>query len=488
MELPEELWSHIFSFLSSKVLHKTVSLVCKDWLRIVRYNVRYLNLRRRFLDKLFDGKYESYNKYQCVTEEKMNEVMSNYLKKWPKLQSLAMFWCSKSIKDEDLLNFSLTDFKKWWNLPYIKSITLCNDRIWKKPVRYDSLTYTEESLDIQGIHFDLDSDLNELEKSFRWLVDNVGKIEAIEVKEANGKDSEKAKLNKVIEDFVNAKIDTIKMLKLYSLTKMDGNLKPILQPLVKSTNLQHVKMYFNRDARGYTRDLKFLKELKHLKSIHIDKSDCTFLDNFKNEIPFIGVSNNLTFLLIEGAAMRIEQLLLIGNVCQCLETLRIEGEADNENTFTHFTIRQLEKFLLEFKAVNTIQEMRLIHIMASDRYDCRTSNSLVKREAQFVLQPVLEDRYSASCFVFILYNDVHHLMTLDDPNGNWGNPNLFGTLIVKEESNGVKVTSEAYNQPIFDRYFDRIENDSGNTYGDYVLKSKVKKRMPQPITDWICTL
>ena len=151
MELPEELWSHIFSFLSSKVLHTEVSFVCKDWLRIVRNDVKYLKLNRNFLDKLFDGKYC----HGKVSEETQHQVMSNYLKLWPKLQFLDIYW-SSSIKDEDLWTLSLTDFKKWWNLPFIKSITLCNFRIYKKPLHCNRLTYTEESLDIQEVSFDLD--------------------------------------------------------------------------------------------------------------------------------------------------------------------------------------------------------------------------------------------------------------------------------------------------------------------------------------------
>lgn len=338
-----------------------------------------------------------------------------------------------------------------------------------------------------------------METSLKWLVEKVGKIEVIGVYEDNDEGSDKARLNKVIEDFIHAKIDSIKMLKLNRLTHVDGNLKPILQPLMKSTNLQHVKIYFNMEAYGYIKDMMLLKELKNLKSISIDRSAASFPDNYYREIPFINVSNNLTFLRIESAAMRIAQLLLIGRCCQHLETLRIEGEDANETAFTHFTIRQLQKFLLEFKSANTIQEMIITNILASDQqpiqdpmygefsHICETSNSQVRREAQRFLVPALQDRYSSNCFVFILYSDVHHLMTLADSDDEGGNPNLSGTLIVKDK--GIeKVTSEAYDQPIFDRYFDHIDNDPYDTFGDYVLKSKVKERMPQPITDWICTL
>ena len=120
VDLPDEIWSYIFKHLSSNVLHNTVSLVCKSWLKIIRNDVRHLDLKHHFLDKLFDEK----DKTKFIADEPLNSLMSDCLKIWPKVQTIEMDWVWRPKEEnsfwKNFYDLTLDDFKKAWNLPFIK--------------------------------------------------------------------------------------------------------------------------------------------------------------------------------------------------------------------------------------------------------------------------------------------------------------------------------------------------------------------------------
>ena len=90
MELPQEIWSHIFKFLSTKEVQMTVSLVCKNWLEIVRNDTKYLKLGELFLRRYFD--IEDFR----IEDENLNTLMTGYLKLWPNVQKIEMDWIAKT--------------------------------------------------------------------------------------------------------------------------------------------------------------------------------------------------------------------------------------------------------------------------------------------------------------------------------------------------------------------------------------------------------
>ena len=101
--LPQEILCHIFSFLSPKVLHTTVSLVCKDWLEIVRNGTKSLVLKKPFLKKYFQLH------ALPIDDGKLNSLMDAYLKMWPNVQKIEMDWIGKT----PLEYYYLKDSPNW---------------------------------------------------------------------------------------------------------------------------------------------------------------------------------------------------------------------------------------------------------------------------------------------------------------------------------------------------------------------------------------
>ena len=94
MDLPQEIWSHIFGFLTPNVLQTNVSLVCKYWLEIVRNDTKYLKLGEHFLKKYFE--LETLK----LDDEKLDSLMTNYLMLWPNVRFIQMDW----VQGNDIIN------------------------------------------------------------------------------------------------------------------------------------------------------------------------------------------------------------------------------------------------------------------------------------------------------------------------------------------------------------------------------------------------
>ena len=83
-----------------------MSLVCKNWLEIVRNDTKCLKLRELFLCRYFD--IEDFR----IENENLNTFMTAYLKLWPNVQSIEMDWIAKT----PLQYLDLKDSPKWLDL------------------------------------------------------------------------------------------------------------------------------------------------------------------------------------------------------------------------------------------------------------------------------------------------------------------------------------------------------------------------------------
>jgi len=76
--------------LSTKEVQMTVSLVCKNWLEIVRNDTKHLKLGEVFLRRYFQV--EDFR----INNENLNTLMTTYLKLWPNVQKIEMYWFAKT--------------------------------------------------------------------------------------------------------------------------------------------------------------------------------------------------------------------------------------------------------------------------------------------------------------------------------------------------------------------------------------------------------
>ena len=81
-DLPDEILNHIFQFLSPVVLHKTVSLVCKHWLKLIRNGLRHLKVTRSLYMKYFGLPWNFIYGIK-ISDDRLNIMMQKYLKIWP---------------------------------------------------------------------------------------------------------------------------------------------------------------------------------------------------------------------------------------------------------------------------------------------------------------------------------------------------------------------------------------------------------------------
>ena len=84
----------------------TVSLVCKNWMEIVRNDTKHLKLGEVFLTSYFQVQ-----DFQ-IEDEHLNSLMTAYLKLWPNVQSIKMDWIAKT----PLQYLDLKDSPKWLDL------------------------------------------------------------------------------------------------------------------------------------------------------------------------------------------------------------------------------------------------------------------------------------------------------------------------------------------------------------------------------------
>ena len=251
-----------------------------------------------------------------------------------------------------------------------------------------------------------------------------------------------------------------------------------------SENLTLNEVFITCEKPGYSSDLEFLKNLKNLKTIKINKY-VAFQENFRLEIPFVGVGNNLKYLLIENAAIRFLDLKQIGKTCQVLETLRIEGAENDKSDFTYLTVHELSHFLSTCICRCTLKELRITNISSIPRdpshsdpefahgcaypHDCENAQKRLMEEAKLRLVPEMKNQYARDCFIFFMYLNVHFLMTIDDPYSSHDHPNLAGLLVVKDREKDIRVELTQYDLE-FDEYFDYKQDHHYNW--DYVLRPR----------------
>ena len=487
MELPIELWRHIFSHLSPALLHKTVSLVCKHWLRIVRDNVKHLKLHKNFILKLF-----KITRLQSVpvSEDKLNIVMARYLNVWPRLEVIEMDWVWK-MQDEDkfqdqkdLFKFTLDYFKRSWNLPFINSIIIneitVKDYTLSRGISCEGIVYKLNSVDLKNIEIDFER--VELENNADWFKTKVGKIEtfcALQCKCMHYIDEDDFPRDaKVLKEFLTPQIGSIRTLKLYNVDD-DISVEPILKPLAKShnTTLQEVIISYD-GACEHNDDFELLKKLTNLKSITIFKTE-PFPDLFshqpiRQDIPYIQpYENSLTYLRITKAALGGDDLNLIADYCRSLEVLRIEGADDGPYCYTQLNIGHVASFLSTFYSRNCIKEVRITNIVTYpwhpdceerclDCSRCQEHRDDFKKNVEDELVQTITNNYTSSTFIFIMFLNINHLPTIGYDNIDYSDPKYAAILVVKDRDKDVKVEHTQYNLD-FEEYFE-YKN------GDFLLK------------------
>ena len=361
MELPEELWSYIFKFLPKKFKHKTVSLVCKHWLEIVRKDERHLVLEKSFLDKYFD--IQSWP----VKDRDLKVWLLSFLKLWPNAQFIELDWIGETY-DKDFLSLTLDDFKLLLGLSFVKSLQINTaDYPMKGPIVCKGIIYNSDSISLQETYFSCKDDTSDLIQALTWLKENVKSVQEFSVSDSYEmiRLTRNPQCVKALAEFLTAKMNCILRVNIYDSDKR-SKLSPVLKPLAVSENLTLKEVFITCEKPGYSRDLELLKNLKNLKTIKINKY-VSFHENFGLEIPFVGVGNKLKYLQIENAAIRFFDLKIIGKTCQVLETLRIEGAENDKSAFTYLPIYELSHFLSTCICRCTLKELRITNISSIPR-------------------------------------------------------------------------------------------------------------------------
>ena len=239
--LPEEIWCRIFAYLDPFTIHKAVSVVCKDFLRIVRQDKRLsgsLKLSRRFLQRYFNH----FDIWRKLEESKFHLGMSDFLKKWPKVTEIEIYWLPNQDQGSILLQFTLQTFKEFWNASKLKTVVVHGVWINKGPFRLDGLTYNEdiENVQFQSLRFYPDHD-GDIEEDLKWLIKNVTKVINIEMDNLFLEQLEKDKISKVLMGhFLSNQAPNLKSLLVTNVPSFDCENR---SESVK-TNFNELKIYF----------------------------------------------------------------------------------------------------------------------------------------------------------------------------------------------------------------------------------------------------
>ena len=238
--LPEEIWCRIFAYLDPFTIHEAVSVVCKDFLRIVRQDKRLsgsLKLSRRFLQRYFNH----FDIWSKLETNKFHLGLSEFLKKWPKVTEIEIHWLPNQDQESLLLQFTLQTFKELWNTSYLKSVVVHGVWINKGPFRLDGLTYNEEveNVQFQSLRFYPNHDTN-IQEDLKWLIRNVTKVFNIEIDNLFLKQLEKDTTCKVLMgNFLSNQAPDLKSLLVTNVPSFDCENRSEVK-----TNFNELKIYF----------------------------------------------------------------------------------------------------------------------------------------------------------------------------------------------------------------------------------------------------
>ena len=444
-DLPDEVWNHIFQLLPPMVQQKTVSLVCKHWLKLIRNGLHQLKVTRSLYLKYFGLPWDFIYGIK-ISDEELNSMMLNYLKIWPYVHYIDFYYVGDK-KPEDLLQMSLNDFKKLWNLPFLKSLKMnvkCQD-YWS--ASFSGITFKQNSTIIPLVHFYCEEDeLHRVFSEFKSFMKILkGKeVEALSI--GRGKYMKSMSQNQeyvsLMKDFLTSNVNNIANLYV---TDHDGKsqLKTVLEPLMKPNNctLNHIYLAFDED-RGISKDFRLLQNLNHLTSLRIDR-----------------------------AAFRYEDFNLLAQNCLFLEVFHFEGASERDSGFTFVPISRLGQFLTEFKSMKTIKDMRIVNISPVNRtrtpqeieeylhdclhpQDCISVEADVKGDAELHLVDVMKDAYSKNCFIFILFYNIHYL-SINETVLNDDHPNKKSLLLAKNRETHIRVEFTKHDELLqFPEYFE----------------------------------
>ena len=434
MQLPDELWCHIFKFLPPIVLHKTVSLVCKYWLALVRNDTRHIRLRCTFLNSYFELKY---NGWPPVQRRKLDTLLSNYLKIWPKLQSIDIHWICEKFKEHDLFDTSLDDFKMIWNVPLVKSISI-DIIVQKPPISAYEVKFKSNSICFPSCRFIENVHSQTWRENLRWWSEKLDRVEMEEFSfgmygpHGHGQLSILAQNPEAVlfvDKILTNNIDNIKRLIIGDCEKT-CNLDPFLKPLLKRRNvkLKNLCLRYHHGRQGLSRSIQVLQSLQ-----------------------------NLTHLEISQAAFRLEDFLLMGKTFHGLKVFHVEcGDPfwdGYEDEFTYLSVFQLKEFLTTFQSMKTLIDFRITNLCPMDRNSnhqeysencsfpkkCKTAQENFKKDAELQLIPILKEEFSANCFVLIVFLNIHHLKMFENDvykdNIPYEHRNMNCLLLVKDKGN-----------------------------------------------------
>ena len=468
MELPNELWSYIFHFLPLPILHKTVSLVCKHWLKIVREDTKHLKLSSRFFMKYYDLRWDMIYGVR-VPDKLFNEIISEYLEVWPKLQSIDLSYIGKK-REETFMKMSLKDFKRKWNLPFLKTLKISCWSFGSECHCFSAYGLTFESHSINVHHMFLSypfrGSISVQEwisnlKSFLKLMANK-EIQSLTIHNADYMSTflKNSELVGLLHDFLTVHINSIRCL---SITDQNSNcdLLPVLNPLMIpcNSNLEKVSLIFkDKDTRGIGKDFKLLQNL-----------------------------NNLTTLKITDAVFRFVDFDLIGQACQSLEVFHLKGQY-SPNSLTYLSVSQLADFLSGFKSMKSMKDMRIINISPLDKHPdpndfeeryvhacshprgCKPVQKKFKNDVNLLLVDIMKQLYASNCFILILYYNIHYSSLDNIFQQRHDLLNLRHFLIAKDRAKEIRLEYMKFTTyPTFPEYFD----------GDNCWNDVLKTSFPQ---------
>ena len=463
MEIPDEIWIHIFQFLPPKVLHKTVSLVCKHWLKLIRNGVRHLKVTTNLFIKYFGLEWNFVYGIK-ISDKKLNDMMLEYLKLWPYLQSLEVDYVGKT-PTKTLLNKSLDEFKKMWNLPFLQSLHL--DAYWHlNRVHTNGITYKSNATMIDSIHmFCDDSRIAEFAADFKLFTETIRSNRVKRISIIRSKHTEmmaqSSDFGRTLGDFLTMNINNINELRLHE-HNAKSVLLSVLEPLMKPSNYKLREVFLSFEGRGMSKDFKLLQNLKHL-----------------------------TTLKISQASFRFEDFNLLSQTCSHLEVFHFEGSSWTDVGSTYLPVSRLTQFLSGFKSLQTIKDIRITNIspviktrspqdieeyshVCVHPQDCLPVQDNFKEDAEIHLLDVMKNLYSPKCFILILFYNVHCLSLINNDGLSRSHKNLYSLLLAKDREDYIRVEYIKYDLLL--QFPEYIEKSYGPEPLAYSVSGKLRHK------------
>ena len=434
----------------------------------MREDTKHLKLSPRFFKKYYDLKWDFIYGVQ-VPDKLFNEIISEYLNVWPKVQSIDLSYIGKK-REETFLKMSLKDFKIKWNLPFLKTLKISCWRFRSQCDCFSAFGLTFESHSTKVDHFSLTYPFRGSVSVQEWM-SNLNSFLKImvnkEIQKVTFHNAERmsamvknSEFIGILHDFLTTHINNIRCLSVTD-QNSSSDILAVVKPLMTPSNLklEEVSLMFkDKDTRGISKDFKLLRNL-----------------------------NNLTTLKITDAVFRFVDFDLIGQACQSLEVFHLKGQY-SPNSLTYLSVSQLADFLSGFKSMKSMKDMRIINISPLDKHPdpndfeeryvhacshprgCKPVQKKFKNDVNLLLVDIMKQLYASNCFILILYYNIHYSSLDNIFQQRHDLLNLRHFLIAKDRAKEIRLEYMKFTTyPTFPEYFD----------GDNCWNDVLKTSFPQ---------